>query len=82
MELGICEGLGAGFCAGKLGKRARIYIPSNIKVALINYVSRNQLHCTANLNFGLMCKKAKHCWGQKTFQFSSADPKQNVITTN
>ena len=25
--------------------------------------SRNQLHCTANLNFGLMCKKAKHCWG-------------------
>jgi hypothetical protein len=28
-------------------------------VAQINYVSRNQLHCTANLNFGLMCKKAK-----------------------
>ena len=24
-----------------------------IKVAQINYVSRNQLHCTANFNFGL-----------------------------
>ena len=30
LKLGICEGLGAGFCAGKLGKRAKIYIPSNI----------------------------------------------------
>ena len=27
-----------------------------VKVAQINYVSRNQLHCTANVNFGLMCK--------------------------
>ena len=33
----------------------------DIKVAQINYVSRSQLHCAANLNFGLMCKKAKHC---------------------
>ena len=31
-----------------------------IKVTQINYVSRNQLHCTANSNFDLMCKKAKH----------------------
>ena len=31
-------------------------------MAQINYVSRNQLHSTANLNFGLMCKKEKHCW--------------------
>jgi hypothetical protein len=30
-----------------------------LKVAQINYVTRNQLHCTANLNFGLMRKKAK-----------------------
>jgi hypothetical protein len=35
-------------------------------VAQINYVSRNQLHCAANLNFGLMCKKAKHCWALST----------------
>ena len=35
-------------------------------MAQINYVSRNQLHCTANLNFGLMCKKAKHCWALST----------------
>ena len=34
-----------------------------LKTAQFNYISRNQLHCTANLNFGLMCKKAKHCWG-------------------
>ena len=27
-----------------------------VKVAQINYVSRNQLHCTANLNFGLMSR--------------------------
>ena len=44
-----------------------------LKVAQTNYVSRNQLHCTANLNFGLMCKRAKHCWALPTnfsFQFS------------
>jgi hypothetical protein len=35
-------------------------------VAQINYVSRDQLHCTANLNFGLMCKKANHCWALST----------------
>ena len=28
-------------------------------MAQINYVSRNQLHCTANLKFGLMCIKSK-----------------------
>ena len=33
-----------------------------LKVAQIKYVSRNKLHCTANLNFGLMYKKAKHCF--------------------
>ena len=27
------------------------------------YVPRNQLHCTANLNFGLMCKKGKTLLG-------------------
>jgi hypothetical protein len=32
----------------------------------INYVSRNQLHCTANLNLGLICKKAKHCLALST----------------
>ena len=37
-----------------------------IKVAQINYVLRNQLHCTANLNFGLMYKKAKHCCALST----------------
>ena len=37
-----------------------------VKVAQINYVSRNQLDCTANLNFGLMCKKAKNCWALST----------------
>ena len=37
-----------------------------IKVAQINYVSKNKLHCTANLNFGLMCKKAKRCWALST----------------
>ena len=36
------------------------------KVGQINYVSRNQFHSTANLNFGLMCKKAKHCWALST----------------
>jgi hypothetical protein len=38
----------------------------HLKVAQINYVSRNQLHCTANLNFGSMCKTAKHCWALST----------------
>ena len=37
-----------------------------VKVALINYVSRNQIYSTANLNFGLMCKKAKNCWPLST----------------
>ena len=37
-----------------------------VKVAQIDYVSRNQLHCTVNLNFGLMCKKAKYCWALST----------------
>jgi hypothetical protein len=32
-------------------------------VAQINYISRNQLHCTANLNFGLMCKRDKTLLG-------------------
>ena len=44
-----------------------------LKVAQINYVSRNQLHCTANLNFGLMCKKAKHCWAQIREQMSGPE---------
>ena len=39
---------------------------AQVKVAQINYVSRNQLHSTANLNFGLMCKKAKHCMALST----------------
>ena len=34
-----------------------------LKVAQNNYVSRNQLHCTANLNFGLMCKMCKTLLG-------------------
>ena len=38
-------------------------IPIQLKLTQINYVSRNQLHSTANLNFSLMCKKAKHCRG-------------------
>ena len=44
-------------------------------MAQINYVSRNQNYCTANLNFGLMCKKTKHCWALSTniFYFCSAD---------
>ena len=37
-----------------------------LKVTQINYVSRNQLHSTENLNFGLMGKKAKHCWALST----------------
>ena len=36
--------------------------PSFLKVTQFYYVSRNQLHYTANLNFGLKGKKAKHCW--------------------
>ena len=39
---------------------------NKVKVTQINYVSRNQLHSTANLNFGLMGKKAKHCWALST----------------
>ena len=52
----------------------------HVKVALINYGSRNQLHCTANLNFGLICKKAKHTWCVVNKLFSSADP--NMIKKN
>ena len=37
-----------------------------LKVTQVNYVSRNQLHHTANLNLGLMRKKANHCWVLKT----------------
>ena len=37
-----------------------------IKVTQINYVSMNQLHTTANFNFGSMSKKAKHCWVLET----------------
>ena len=37
-----------------------------LKVTQINYLSRNQLHSTENLNFGLMGKKAKHCWALST----------------
>ena len=37
-----------------------------LKVAQVNYISRNQLHCTANLNLGLMYEKAKHCWALST----------------
>ena len=43
----------------------------DIKVAQIDYVSRNQLHCTANLNFGLMCKKDKTLLGFFNKLFSS-----------
>ena len=39
---------------------------STLKLTQINYVSRNQLHPTANLNFGLMGKKAKHCGALST----------------
>ena len=47
-----------------LGKGSLFFLKSSpeIKVIQINYASRNQLHSTANLNFGLMGKKAKHCW--------------------
>ena len=41
---------------------SRFHLIKLVKVAQINYVSRNHLHCTANLNFGLIFKKAKHCW--------------------
>ena len=37
-----------------------------LKVTQINYVSRNQLHSTANLDFGSIGKKAKHCWALST----------------
>ena len=40
-----------------------------LKVAQINYVSRSQLHSTANLNFDLICKKVKLCWAL-SFLFS------------
>ena len=41
-----------------------------LKVTQINYVSRNQLDCTGNLNFGLMCKNGKTSLGfvNKLFQ--------------
>ena len=44
------------------GPAESIRIMVGLKVTQINYVSRNQLHSTANLNFGLMGKNAKHCW--------------------
>ena len=34
----------------------------------INYFSRNKLHSAANLNFGSICKKAKHCWALSSVQ--------------
>jgi len=37
-----------------------------VKLTQFNYVSRNQLQSAANLNFGLMGKKAKHCWALST----------------
>ena len=43
-----------------------------VKVALTNNGSRNQLHCTANLNFGVMCKNISGLC-QQTFYFCSAD---------
>ena len=52
------------YCRQDLASVKPIWILARVmelKVAQINYVSRNQLHCTENLNFGLMCKKAKHC---------------------
>ena len=42
----------------------------HLKVDQINFLSRNQLHCTENLNFCLMCKKVKHC---RAYHFCSAD---------
>ena len=36
------------------GPAESIRIMVGLKVTHINYVSRNQLHSTANLNFGLM----------------------------
>ena len=55
------------FTGFELGSRSRDRDQiSKVKVAQINYVSRNQLHCTENLNFGLMYKKAKHCWALST----------------
>ena len=45
---------------------SRFHLIKLVKVAQINSVSRNHLHCTANLNFGLIFKKAKHCWAWST----------------
>ena len=42
-----------------------------VNVAQSNYVSRNKLHCIGNLNFGLMCKKEKHCWALSRILFIS-----------
>ena len=54
-----------------------------VKVPQINYDSRNQLHHAANLNFGLMCKRVKHCSVLSTnFLFGSTDPKRNIIMKN
>ena len=39
-----------------------------VKVTQINYFSRNKLHSAANLNFGSICKKAKHCWALSSVQ--------------
>ena len=58
------------------GSYVRAAMLRQLKVAQINYVSRNQLHCTANFKFGLMYKKAKHCIAglcQQTFHFCYAD---------
>ena len=53
-------------------------IQVQLKLTQINYISMNQLHHTANLSFGLMCKKTKHCWGcQQTFQFSRSKAKHD-----
>ena len=54
-----------------------------LKVTQINYVSRDQLHNTANgcqhLTFGLMYKGKTLLEAiNKLFVFSSADPKQNI----
>ena len=47
-------------------KHAYVIYERPLKVAQINYVSRNQLHSTAKLNFRLMSKNAKHCWALST----------------
>ena len=48
-------------------------LKQQVKVAQINYVSRNQLHCTANLNFGFVKKQNIVGLCQPTFHFCSAD---------